>query len=70
MKKNNIYSSRKISKVSRNKSNSDRKLLNNFRKENKENLYNGDVTEMYSDSIKYNFKSINGDLKTRGKYLN
>jgi len=66
--KNNPYKTKRLIKTSRKKSKSERKLLNNFLKENEENLYNDDINEMYSDSLKYNLSSINGDLKTAKKY--
>ena len=61
----NPYGTKRLIKTSRKKSNSERKLLNNFTKENKENLKSNDLNEMYSDTLKYNLSSFNGDIKTR-----
>jgi len=59
--------SKKISKSSKQKFvYQDRKNLDNFRKENLDNLKNGDVKEMYEDVVKY--KNI--DRKGNRKYFN
>ena len=72
MARGNPYTSKRLSYVSRKKTTvDDRNQLKAFRKENKKNLYRGDIDEMYNDSLKYKnraWKSDNKYMKKTGVY--